>query len=187
MHSPARVVDAHRRWKAILADDERLESCAGRALVTRAMMMWLLAGATRDEVLAVAQRLFGDGRLVAEGAADPQALTYVIGALSWCDDFRGAEHALGLTFDDARRRGSMLTFADFRDGLPPAGAPAPLDGPIADAVFDGRAAMEVWRGGRQVYLHPSGYCVVCGLLEQDSPQEAQVALAIGERQPPATR
>jgi DNA-binding CsgD family transcriptional regulator len=146
------------------------------------MIMRLFAGGPQSEVLALAHRLYGDGRLIEEDG-DSQALTHVIGTLSWCDDYRAADSALTLTFADARRRGSVLTFAmasqlRSRQRL--------WTGPVADAVADSRAAVEVWRGGPLAYLHPSGYCLVCALLEQGKPDEAEAALGLGDSLPVAS-
>ena len=74
----------------------------GRALASKAMIMRLFAGAPRDEVLAIAHRLLGDGRLIEEDGADSQARTHVIGCLSGCDDYGAAEGALRLSFAGAR-------------------------------------------------------------------------------------
>jgi DNA-binding CsgD family transcriptional regulator len=179
MLEPGLAVEVHRRVEVILAED-RLASRAERALTSKAMLMRLLAGGPRDEVLDLAHRLYGQGRLVEEDGADSQALFHVIGALSWCDDYPAAEAALRRTFADARRRGSVLIFAmasqlRARQRL--------WTGPVADAVLDARAAIDVWRGGRQMYLHASSYCLVSGLLEQDEPEQAADVLALGDQMP----
>ena len=85
-------------------------------------------------------------------------------------------------FAEARRRGSASMFAAAsqlraRQRL--------WTGPIADAVVDARAAFDVWRGALHMYLHPAAYCLVSGLLEQDEPDAAEKALALGEREPAA--
>src|SRR4051812_17956140 len=92
MHTPDRAADAHARADAILAD-ERLTSRAGRARASKAMVMRLFAGAPHREVLGVAFALFGGGRLIEEDCGDSQALTHVIGTLSWCDAYPVADRA----------------------------------------------------------------------------------------------
>jgi len=183
MLDPGLAADAHRHVDAILASDELLDSRAGRALASKAMIMRLFAGGTRDEVLAVAHRLLGDGRLIEEDGADAQARTHVIGCLSWCDDYEVAEGALRLSFVDAQRRGSVLAFAmasqlRARQRL--------WTGAIADAVADARAANEIWRQGLHMYLHASSYCLVSALLERGDPDEAEAVLALGDHQPAAS-
>ena len=183
MLEPELAADAHRRVDAILASEALLSSRAGRALVSKAMIMRLFAGGPHDEILAVAHRLLGDGRLIEEDGADSQARSHVIGCLSWCDDFEAAEHALRLSFADAQRRGSVLTFAmaaqlRARQRL--------WTGPIAVAVADARAADEIWRTGLHMYVHASGHALVSGLLELGEPDEADRVLAPAGEQPAAS-
>src|SRR5215208_4160920 len=183
MLDPGLAADAHRHVDAILASEELLNIRAGRALASKAMIMRLFAGGSRDEVLAVARRLLGDGRLIEEDGADAQARTHVIGCLSWCDDYEVAEGALGLSFVDAQRRGSVLAFAmasqlRARQRL--------WTGAIADAVADARAANEIWRQGLHMYLHASSYCLVSALLERGDRDEAEAVLALGDQQPAAS-
>ncbi|HEY7077696.1 MAG TPA: AAA family ATPase [Solirubrobacteraceae bacterium] len=178
MHTPAGAAEAHRRREAILAG-ALPASRTGRALASKAMILRLLAGAPRERTLEVARELYGAGRLVEESGADTQALTYVIGALSWCDDYRTADDALRLTFAAAERRGSVLTLAlacQLR------GRQRLWTGPLTDAVADGRTAVGVWREAHQVYLHPSSWSLVSALLERDEPAEAEAVLALGDGQ-----
>jgi DNA-binding CsgD family transcriptional regulator len=147
------------------------------------MFMRLIAGRRpREEVLAVAHRLLDDGRLIEDASADLQARTHVIGCLSWCDDYEAAERALRLSFADAQRRGSVLAFAlasqlRARQRL--------WTGRITDAVADARAADDVWREGRHIYVHASSYCLVTGLLELDQPDAAERVLSLADHLPAA--
>jgi DNA-binding CsgD family transcriptional regulator len=182
MLAPGLAVDAHRRVDALLASDVLLRSRAGRALASKAMIMRLFADGRRDEVVAVAHRLLADGRLIEEDSADSQARSHVIGCLSWCDDYEAAEGALQLSFADARRRGSVLTFAmasqlRARQRL--------WTGAVGDAVADARVADDIWRQGRHMYVHASTYCLVSGLLELDQPDAAERVLALGDHRPVA--
>ena len=177
MLEPSLAVAAHRRAAAISASAELLGTRAGRALASKAMIMRLWAGAPRDEILAVARKLLGDGRLIEEDTADGQARAHVIGCLSWCDDYESADRALQLSFADAQRRGSVLTFAltsqlRARQRL--------WTGPVGDAVADARAAHEIWRAGSHMYVHATGYCLVTALLQQDEPEEAARVLEDGD-------
>ena len=179
MQAPDRAAEAHRQADAILAA-ERPANRAERALASKAMTMRLWGGAPRDEILSIARRLFGDGELAHEDGAESRSLAHVAGCLSLCDDYPAAETALALMFADARRRGSVATFAAAsqlrsRQRL--------WTGPVGAAVLDARAAVDVWRGGRQMYLHSAAYCLVSGLLEQDEPDEAERALALGDLEP----
>jgi DNA-binding CsgD family transcriptional regulator len=179
MQAPDRAAEAHRRADAILAA-ARPTNRAERELASKAMNMRLWAGAPRKEILVTARRLFGDGRLAQEDGAESRAFVHVTGCLSLCDDYPAAEAALALMFADARRRGSASMFAAAsqlraRQRL--------WTGPIADAVLDARAALDVRRGAQQIYLHSASKSLVTGLLEQDDVEEAEKALALGQREP----
>lgn len=179
MQAPDRAADAHRQADAILAA-ERPTNRAERALAAKAMTMRLWGGAPRDEILSIARRLFGNGELAHEDGAESRSLAHVAGCLSLCDDYPAAETALAFMFADARQRGSVATFAAAsqlrsRQRL--------WTGPVGAAVLDARAAVEVWRGGRQMYLHSAAYCLVSGLLEQDEPDAAERVLALCEHEP----
>ena len=94
MHAPELAAGrAPRAPTAILAGDACRTSRAGRALASKAMIMRLFAGAPRAEVLAVAHRLFDDGRLIEEDGADSQALTHVIGSPELVRRLRGGRRA----------------------------------------------------------------------------------------------
>ena len=183
LHDPARVDHAHERAWAVIHDEQRLATRAARARTSKALIVGVLGGVPRPEILALARDLFGDGRLLEEGSWEVQTLTYVIATFSWCDEYAEADRALDGAFEVARRRGAVLGFAlasqlRSRQRL--------WTGPVAAAVEDARAAADVWRGGRQVYLHPSSYSLVAALIEQDDIDGAATALAWGDNQPPAS-
>jgi DNA-binding CsgD family transcriptional regulator len=176
MHDPDLMPEVQRRIDTIMAGDQ-LESRAGRSLASKAMVMRLFAGEPHAETLELAKRLFGDGAMIGD-RVDSQALTHVIGAMSWCDDYAAADEALALTFAEARRGGSVLTFAvasqlRSRQGL--------WTGPLDNAVADARAAVEIWRAGLRIFLHASSWCLISGLLEQGQPDEAEAVLELGEK------
>ena len=115
------------------------------------MIMRLWGDAPRDEILAIARRLFRDAERAQEDRDDSRAIVHVTGCLSLCDDYPAAEAALAHMFAEARRRGSASMFAAAsqlraRQRL--------WTGPVADAVVDARAAFDVWRGALHMYLHP---------------------------------
>ena len=180
MQAPDRAAEAHRRADGILAA-EPPASRAERELASKAMVMRLWSGAPRSEVLAVAGRLSEDG--AADARADSRALVHVAGCLSVCDDYPAADAVLRRMFAAARRQGSASAFAAAsqlraRQRL--------WTGPVPDAVLDARAAVDVWRGGLQMYVHQATYCLVTGLLEQDEPDAAERALALAEHEPAPT-
>ena len=124
--TPELAADAHRRvGRRSRRADELIDSRAGRALASKAMIMRLFGRRARaTEVLAVAHRLLADGRLIEEDGADSQARTHVIGCLSWCDDYEAAERRAAAL---VRRRAAPRIGADVRDGLAAARPPAAVD------------------------------------------------------------
>jgi DNA-binding CsgD family transcriptional regulator len=126
-------------------------------------MLGVWAGAPRDRLVEVTRRLVRTGALDDEDAADSQAAWQAIATLGWCDDHPTADTALRAQFASARRRGSVLGYAlasVFR------ARHALWTGPVADAVHDARAALDVLPA-ESVYVSSAGYCLVTGLLECD--------------------
>ena len=127
-------------------------------------MMRLWAGEDREEVLAAARRLVDEGRLSVDDAADSQVPWQTIASLSWADDYGTARRALRAAFADARRRGSVLAFAlagvlSARQML--------WTGPVDEAVHDARTALDALPAG-SIYRSSAAYCLVSGLLEQET-------------------
>jgi DNA-binding CsgD family transcriptional regulator len=181
MFDPNHVTDAHRRAVGILAAMDALSTDAELALLSKAVMMRAWAGAQREKILAATRRLLADGRLTADDAADSQVAWQAIATLGWCDDYAAADRAIQAAFADARRRGSVLSFAlasifRSRHGL--------WTGPLADAVDDARSALEILPPD-SVYVSSAGYCLVSGLVEQGAHAEATQVLALAsEALPP---
>jgi DNA-binding CsgD family transcriptional regulator len=174
MFEPDHVTDAHRRAVGVLAGVDALSSNAELALLSKAVMMRLWAGARRDKVLAATRRLVAEGRLTADDAADSQVAWQAIATLGWCDDYAAADDAIRAAFADARRRGSVLSFAlasifRSRHGL--------WTGPLSDAVDDARSALGILPPD-SVYVSSAGYCLVSGLVEQGQHAEAERVLAL---------
>jgi DNA-binding CsgD family transcriptional regulator/predicted negative regulator of RcsB-dependent stress response len=180
MLSPGQAADAYRRVPTILSRPTRLASAADRALTSKAMIMQLFAGGRCSELLPLARNLFDGGRLVAEGGAESQALWHTMGALSYCDDYPAADHAFRLAFEDAERRGSVLSFA----GVSMLRARKALwTGPVADAEHDARTAFEIWYPVGHMYVSAAGLSLVCALLHQDEIDQAEAVLDQLEEHP----
>jgi DNA-binding CsgD family transcriptional regulator len=178
---PDRARDARVRAAEIMAGAETLTTAAELTLVSKAIMLELWAGGPREEIMSAARGLLADGRLTEEDAADTQAPWHLIATLGWCDDYAGAREALRMTFADAGRRGSVLAYVlgcVFRSRH------ALWTGPIAEAIHDARAALEL-SPPHSVYLCSAAYCLVSGLLEQHAQDEAEAVLSYVDQQQPA--
>jgi DNA-binding CsgD family transcriptional regulator len=180
MQVPDRVADADHRSAAILAAG-RPASRAERARVAKAMFMRLGTGARRDEILPIARDLLRDGELARDdGPSQSRARVHLSACLSLCDDYAAADEAFDLMLADARRRGSVSTFAA---ASMMRARQRVWTGPVADAVHDGRTCVDVWRGGMKMYVHGGAHNLVTALLEQDEPDAAEEALALGRNDP----
>jgi DNA-binding CsgD family transcriptional regulator len=95
-----------------------LEPSAGKA-TTRGELLGLaqaaiaaaFAGRPAREVVALAERAWDDGRLLAEDTVDGVAWMMVTSALSFVGELERSLEFTAVVLDDARRRGSPLAFA----------------------------------------------------------------------------
>ena len=134
---------------------------AERALASKAMIMRAVGGGTARRAPPARARALRR-RAPARRGRRRVAGAYVTwsASLSLCDEYAAAETALELMFADARRRGSATMFAAAsqlraRQRL--------WTGPIADAVEDARAAVDVRRGACRCTCtrRPTAWSAVC--------------------------
>jgi DNA-binding CsgD family transcriptional regulator len=173
MFGSGHAAEAHARAERILDAADGLQTRAELALLSKAVMLGLWAGAPRDRLLDVTRRLVRTGALDDGDAADSQAAWQAIATLGWCDDHLTADTALRAQFAAARRHGSVLGYAlacVFR------ARHALWTGPVADAVHDARAALDVLPA-ESVYVSSAGFCLVTGLLECDEVAAAEETAA----------
>jgi DNA-binding CsgD family transcriptional regulator len=177
MHLPELAADVRRRTDDVLAGDAALTTRARRGLASKGMLVRLFAVGSHEEVLALARRIFADGRLVEEDRFDSLVLSHVISTLGWCDDYETADKALRMTFAEAERSGSSLAFA-MASGL--RSRQRLWTGTATDALEDARAAVDILRGSGLVHhLQPSVYCLVCALLHRRAADEAAAVMDLG--------
>jgi DNA-binding CsgD family transcriptional regulator len=169
-----RAADAHRRVDAILAHAERAGTRAERALVSKALIMRVYEGAPADGLVALAHALYGGGRLLEEDGVGSQALGHVIVTLSYCDEYAAASELMGRALARTRRQGFVTWYAAMRQL---AARQTLWTGPLADAVEDAAAAVELFAAGRHMYLPAAAYCLIRGLVESGRLDEAEAALA----------
>ena len=182
-----RAADAHRRARAILANPQRSSTRARRALESKAMTVRLYAGGTeaggtREELAALAARLFDGGRLL-DQEGHSQAVGHIAIALSYCDDYERAAALLEAGRARAHRDGAVTVHASALQLL---SRQKLWTGPLPDAVEDSRAAFEVFAGGLQMYLPASDYCLARALTESDRLDEAQDVLGCLDEGPAPT-
>jgi DNA-binding CsgD family transcriptional regulator len=176
---PQRAAGAHRRAGEIFADPDLLGTRAGRTLASKVLSMRTYQQGTRDGLRDLAHRLMTGSELIEELAT--MAVSHVIIALSFCDDYAGADHVLALVRDETERGG----WETFRSAcLTLSARQLVWTGPISRAVAEARVAVDDFAKGRQLYL-PSGLCVlVRGLIESDRLDDADAAMRLLDGQPP---
>jgi DNA-binding CsgD family transcriptional regulator len=177
---PERASDARRRVEAILARPGRPATAAERVLVSKAMIMRVYAGGTREELVPLGLRLFGAGRLLEQDGIESQAVAHVAGTLSYCDEYGHAGEVLGLMLARSRQRG-LVTFVGVSHQL--RARQRLWTGPLPDAIEDARMAYEIFSAGLQMYLPATAYCLARGLVEADEREQAEAILAALERAP----
>jgi DNA-binding CsgD family transcriptional regulator len=169
MHIPELAGEARREAAGILANEAALSTRARRGLASKAMMIRLYDAEPYEETLALARRIFADGRLIEEDRFDSQVLTHVGSTLARCDDYAASGKAIRMTMDAAARTGSALGFAM-------ASQLSALQrlwiGPADEALADARAATDVVSGGGLMLRYSATYCLVWALLEQNELDEA---------------
>lgn len=169
---------AHRRADEIFADETLHETRAGRALASKALSMRTYQNGTREQLLGLARALLDRGELASEIAT--QAISHVIIAFSFCDDYRAAEEALNRAREEVERGG----WHTFRAAVATLTARQTIwTGPIGEAISVAREAVETFVEARQLYLPSALSVLVRGLLEADRLVDAEAAVGLLAGQP----
>lgn len=180
---PHRAPDVHRRTDAIIARSRRASTPAARTLESKSLIMRVYEGQPHKPLVETATELYGDGRLIDEGGLLTQAATHVAATFSYGDDYATAEAVLGRCREESRRSGWLTGFAAAsqlraRQRL--------WTGTIPEVIADAETAIEIFSGGKQMYLPASAYCLAGGLIESDQLEQAESVLANVERDAPPT-
>ena len=144
MQDPGRASEAHREADCIVRA-ARPTNRAERELASKAMNMRLWAAAPRDELLAIARRLFGDGELARQDGAESRAYRARGRVPQPVRRLRGRGDG---DRADVRRRAAARLGVDVRGGLAAARAAAALDG--SDRRCRARRARRVRHAARRV-------------------------------------
>ena len=136
--------------------------------------MRVYEGAPAAGLVPLAHALYGRGRLLEEDGVGSQALGHVAVTLSYSDEYAAASEVMGRALDRTRRQGWVTWYAAMRQLV---ARQTLWTGPLADAVEDAAAAVELFAAGRHMYLPAAAYCLVRGLVESGRLDEAEAALA----------
>ncbi len=146
---------------------------AKRMLLAHAAWERAQAGEPHDEVRRLAQRALADDMLLADEPAAGMAFQLAVSALIWSDDLHAAEQALTVALEQARRRGSALSFATVSQLRAEAALRA---GRIGDALAEADSAQQGARLGSLAPLALARSVLVRALIERDELDAAAAAL-----------
>ncbi len=154
------VLDPRRRAALLSAEPDRAGACGPGALSAMRCMHAALAGAPREEVLALARAASDDDAARTGQAAGSTVLIATSVALQACDELLWNEREMTAALDGARTAGSTVAFATA--SLARADARW-AQGRLAEALADAEQALDAERYGWR-HLLPCAYGVVAGLL-----------------------
>ena len=135
----------------------------------------------REDVARLARRLLSRRHLFNGESASMRVQAELVIALQFCDEYEAAEEALTRAFASARRSGWVTWHAALSTLH---GRQRGWTGPIPDAIEDGRAAVDVFAAGLQLYMPSASSVLVRALLEHDDPDGAEAVLARMDAGPP---
>ena len=159
----------------LLARQAGGETQAERGALAGTAVYQALAGAPREQVIELARRAWGDGKLLADEGPDGWAWSMVTGALSWTGELRASLEISQQVIVEARRRGSLMAYATASFC---ALEPAHLLGLLDEARAYGEAAWEARRYGWRTYEAALAASHARTLVEQGELEAAERHLAI---------
>src|SRR3954452_8566991 len=139
---------AGARVRAVVERSGGEPSLAERMMLAQVANEGAFAGDPHDEVVRLARRALGGGRLLELETSDGVAWLTALSALGWADHFEEFERGCLQGLADARRRGSVHAFATCSYAL---NFSAYYGGRLADAVADAHQALEAERYGWREY------------------------------------
>jgi DNA-binding CsgD family transcriptional regulator len=171
----SRVGEARERIQMIEELGTEHHNAAHRELLAQVLFQRTVAGAPRDGIIELAERLWAGGGLLADQGAGSQALWHVVGALSWADAYPQALGVIDRVLSAADEIGNALVRAQAWYAR---SWPYLWMGRVDAAAHDARGAIEIWQGGMERYLPAAIYYLGLAELERDDPEAAAAALAL---------
>jgi DNA-binding CsgD family transcriptional regulator len=146
---------------------------AGRAALAALTLHSAFAGTPREDLMALARRALGDGKLLEEQTSEGTAVYSVTIVLNASDELELQEQVLTDAIDDARRRGSVMAFATASYCR---SAPRYLMGKLDEAIADAEAAIGARRYGWEQYLAVTYAYLALMQIDRDDMPAARAAL-----------
>jgi DNA-binding CsgD family transcriptional regulator len=178
-HDPARAEDALARRSRLLARRSSLTRKEQRPLLAQEVMLQLYAGESQERLVAAAEGLWDEGRLLQDEGPDSFNVLTAIGSLSWADALARAEEMADAALAEVRRSGNVLDAAQLYYSR---SWPRYWTGRLADAAADAQAAVDAWSGTWGMYLPTAKMWLALAHLERDDLEAARSALQLADQE-----
>lgn len=155
-----------------------------RQLLAQLAQERAFAGHPPNELVALAQRAWGDGALLAGETSDGLSWSLVTGALLAADALELELELCDAVIADARRRGSPMAYATASYCR---AWPLLHTGQVGAAIVDAQAAISASRDGWATFLPMAAACLAIAQLEHGAVDDAAAALALAEATPDLER
>jgi DNA-binding CsgD family transcriptional regulator len=172
--------EAARRLRVVVERVGSQPSCPERMMLAQLAMEKVFAGEPRGEAVRLARLAWGDGTLLERETADGVGWIVALSALGWADHIVEFERGFAAGLADARRRGSVLAFANCSYGLV---FGRYYTGRLADAVADAHHALDAERYGWREYVVACRAQLAWVHVERDELDEAERVIAPVEADP----
>jgi DNA-binding CsgD family transcriptional regulator len=175
---PELVPKARERIEPLLGRPPGEETQAERGALAGAAVYLAISGAPREQAIALAQRAWGDGKLLEDEGPDGWAWSMVTGAFSWAGAPGATLDVIGEVIEQARRRGSLMAYATASFC---AVEPAHIAGRLAESAAFAEAALDGFRYGWRTFPAALAGHYAQLLVDQDELAEAERQLEVLEQ------
>jgi DNA-binding CsgD family transcriptional regulator len=151
------------------------EGPAERGALAAAAVHLAVSGAPHARAIALAERAWADGRLLAEEGPDGWAWSLVTGAFGWTDELEASLDVCGRVIEEARRHGSLMAYATASFC---AVQPLHMMGRLATARASAEAAHDARRQGWRTFPAALAATFARVLIDQGEMDEAERELAV---------
>ena len=153
------------------------ESHSERTLLAQLALHRALSCRPGEDVKALAERAWGNGRLLAEEGPDGLTWPTVTGALTFVDECQASEAICTAVLEESVERGSSMAFATASYCR---SFPRFLQGRLVDAIADVEQALRARRYGWQTYVGAASAVLALGLTERGDLVAAEEVLGVVE-------
>ena len=153
------------------------ENLSERTLLGQLALQGALSSSPGGGVKALAERAWGEGRLLADEGPDGLTWPTVTGALTFVDESQASEAICTAVLEESIQRGSSMAFATASYCR---SFPRFLQGHILDAIADVEQALRARRYGWRTYVGAASAILALSLAERGELESAEEALGVME-------